>query len=308
MDRLKVLFVCGGNNATGRSPNVDVQAEGLVQAGVDVSFFEIKGKGAKGYLKAVPALKKVLAKKNFDIVHAHYGLSGIVASLAGASPLVVTLMGSELQMNTPFRITMKFFSRNVWKKVIVQSEKMRSVVGGNAVVLPNGVDVQQFRCTDRHKAKEATGFKFGKHIIWVSDTGRPEKNYKLAKETFALLESKNVFLDVVNDVPHAKMPDYFCAADVLLLTSLWEGSPIVVKEAMAAGLPVVSTDVGDVKELTAGVAGCFVTQADARQLAKALDEALSLGRRTEGAKHIEHLDRKIISERLKDIYRDMIEG
>ncbi len=305
MKKLKVLFVCGGNNASGRSPNVDVQAEGLTGAGVDVEFFEVKGKGLKGYLGAVSELKKALKKNDFDVVHAHYGLSGIVASLAGAKPLVVTLMGSELYMNGSFRLAMKFFSRLVWNNIIVQSEKMKAVAGKNAIVLPNGVNIRQFRNVDRVKAKEITGFLSGKHVIWVSNPERQEKNYKLAKETVEFLNRKDVSLEVVKDVPHDDIPYYFSAADALLLTSKWEGSPIVVKEALASGLPVVSVDVGDVKELTAGVDGCYVTGSNAEQLAEALSKALSFEGRTYGIKNIEQLDTKIISKRLKDIYQKM---
>jgi len=306
MNNLKVLFVCGGNNASGRSPNVDVQAEGLKKAGVDIPFFEIKGKGLQGYLKSVPLLKDILRKDHFDVVHAHYGLSGIVASLAGAKPLVVTIMGSELHLSSLFLFTMKFFSKFVWKKVIVQSNRMKSILGDNAIVLPNGVDIDRFKNINPDEARKVTGFKTGKHIIWVSDPGRKEKNFALAKKAVDLLNRQVVSLDVVNGIPHEKIPFYFKAADVLLLTSRWEGSPIVVKEAIASGLPVVSTDVGDVKELVSGTDGCYVTKDSALELSEALKKALEFPGRTDGLKNIAHLDLSSVSEKLRDVYLSMI--
>ena len=305
MNNLKVLFVCGGNNASGRSPNVDVQAEGMKKAGVDIEFFEIKGKGMQGYLKSVPALKDVLRKGHFDVIHAHYGLSGIVAFLAGAKPLIVTIMGSELHMNNLFLITMKFFSHFVWKKVIVQSDKMKSVLGKNTVVLPNGVDITRFSNTDTDEARKTTGFRTGRHVIWVSDPGRKEKNFALAKKVMDLLNRQDVSLDVINGIPHDKIPFYFKAADVLLLTSKWEGSPIVVKEALASGLPVVSTNAGNVKKLVSGIDGCYVTENNAMELSEALKKALEFSGRTNGLKNIAHLDISSVSKTLRDIYLSM---
>ncbi len=306
MNNLRVLFVCGGNNASGRSPNVDVQAEGLKKAGVDIEFFEIKGKGLHGYLKNITPLKSFFKEHHFDLVHAHYGLSGIVASLARTKPLVVTIMGSELHLNKLFLLTMKIFSGFIWKKVIVQSDEMKSVLK-NSVVLPNGVDIDRFKNTDPGKAREITGFKTGRHIIWVSDPGRKEKNFSLAREAVRLLDRKDVSLVVVNRIMHNEMPYYFKAADVLLLTSEWEGSPIVVKEALASGLPVVSTDVGDVRKLVAGIDGCYVTNNTAAELSEALNRALDYHGRVDGTKNIEHLDLNSISKTLKDLYLSMIQ-
>jgi glycosyltransferase involved in cell wall biosynthesis len=306
MKKIKVLFVCSGNNVTGISPNVAVQAKGLADAGVEVVFFEIKGKGWKGYLKNIFRLRRYLKNHSYDVVHAHYGLSGMAASLAGAGPLAVTIMGSELYLNSLLKVSVQLFSRFVWKTVIVQSEEMRKMTSGNAVVLPNGVDLSLFKNIDREEAKEITGFSKGKHVIWVSAPDRPEKNFVLAEEAVKELSDDDVFLDVVNRVPHDVIPNYFAAADAMLLTSKWEGSPIVVKEALAAGLPVVSVDVGDVKALLSGVDGCYVTDSNAGEIADALRKALSFGRRTDGLIKVEHLDMKNVSEKLKAIYRSLV--
>ena len=302
MDKLKVLFVCSGNNTTGRSVNIDVQAGGLMEAGVDVAFFEIKGKGLTGYLRNIFLLRSYLKNSSFDAVHAHYGLSGMAASLAGAGPLVVTLMGSELYLNFVLKHAVIFFARFVWSTVIVQSGKMNRMISGKGIVLSNGIDLQKFQNVDVEKALEVTGFEKGKHVIWVSDPYRAEKNFSLAEKAVKMLDDENVSLDVVNGVPHDEVPYYFRAADVLLLTSKWEGSPIVVKEALAAGLPVVSTDVGDVKELLSGVDGCYVTGSTESDIANALKKALSFNGRTGGAAKVKELDIKKVSERLKDIY------
>ncbi len=307
MHNLKVLFVCSGNNDTGISPNVDVQATGLEEAGVDVHFFEIRGKGTAGYVKNIFKLRRHLKSNNYDIIHAHYGLSGIVCTLAGASPLVVTIMGSELHLNRTLRSVMILFVRHVWSKVFVQSEQMKRITGGgNTVVLPNGVDINRFTSVSRQEALRKTGYNSGKHIIWVSDPLRPEKNFKLAGDAIALLKERDIKLEVIFGKPYIEIPHFFRAADALLLTSRWEGSPNVVKEALAAELPVVSVDVGDVRELIDGVEGCYIANSNPEDIAEALTKALTYGKETNGLDKVKHLDMKIISERIKDVYNSIV--
>ncbi len=307
MQKLKVLFVCSGNNNSGRSPNVDVQAAGLVDAGVDVHFFEVIGRGTTGYVKNILKLKKYLKRNSYDVIHAHYGLSGVVASLAGAKPLLVTIMGSELYMNSTLRRVMVFFICHIWRKTLVQSEQMKAIAGGDhTVVLPNGIDINRFTSVSHEEAMQKAGYKAGKHIIWVSDPLRPEKNFKLAGDAVILLNDGKIKLEVINGKAYEKIPFFFRAADVLLLTSKWEGSPNVVKEALAAGLPVVSVDVGDVKDFLNGVEGCFITESKPEAVADGLKKALSYGKQTNGIKKVMHLDIKIISDRIKDVYNSMI--
>jgi glycosyltransferase involved in cell wall biosynthesis len=302
MPKLKVLFVCSGNNPGGMSPNVRVQAEGLMKAGVDVSYFLIRGKGLRGYSSAAFTLRRFLRNEKYDVIHAHYGLSGIAASMAGAGPLVVTIMGSEFFLNRVLRSAVMFFIRNVWEKTIVQSLEMKKAAGSDdVVVLPNGIDVDKFRTVDVKKAKEHTGFKTGKHIIWVSDPSRPEKNFALAQKTAEVL-GDGFELNAVYGKPHDEMPFYFKAADALLLTSKWEGSPIVVKEALAAGLPVVSVDVGDVRKWLDGNEGCFVTEAKPEELADALKKAVQFKGVINAYDKVSNLEISKVSERLKEIY------
>ena len=304
--KLKILFVCSGNNPTGRSPNVEIQASGLIQAGVNVTFFEIDRKGASGYLFNVFKLRKYLNKNSFNAIHAHYGLSGMVASLAGAKPLVVTIMGSEFYLGKTIRNATLFFIRHIWKHTIVQSEKMKEIAGRkDIIVLPNGVEIEKFRAIDIETAKEKTGFTHGKHIIWVARPDRPEKNLKLAEETIGLLRDEGFVLDVIYGKSYDEMPYFFRAADALLLTSKWEGSPNVIKEALAARLPVVTNNVGNVKEMLSGINGCFVTGDDAKSLSDALRKAVEYKDKIDGDEKIKGLNMDIVSNKLIKIYESV---
>lgn len=95
----KVLFVSSGNSKAGISPIVRSQDESLKRNGIDLDYFTIVGKGTKGYLKNIPRLRKFLGTNNYDLIHAHYSLPAIVASLSCKLPTVVSLMGSDTYIN-----------------------------------------------------------------------------------------------------------------------------------------------------------------------------------------------------------------
>jgi glycosyltransferase involved in cell wall biosynthesis len=104
------------------------------------------------------------------------------------------------------------------------------------------------------------------------------------------------------------MPELMSAADCLLLTSAIEGSPNVVKEAVACGLPVVSTDVGDVAEILSDVDPSWVCAPDLAALANALVECLTERRRSNGWERSAWLGHERIVERLLRLYAELAPG
>jgi len=306
---MKVLFVCSGNSEFGISPIVKAQGESLKKNRVEIECFLIKGKGIYGYLKNILPLRKYLKNNDFDVIHAHYSLSAYVASLAGAKPIVVSLMGSDVNSGIIAKLIIKIFNFIFWEKCIVKAESMKKKIGiKNSHVIPNGVDFEKFKEIDKEIAKEKINFNLQKkHIIFVANPDRYEKNFKLAKEAFNLLDDKSVELNVVCDVTHEMIPYYYYAADVLLLTSLWEGSPNVIKEAMACNCPIVSTDVGDVKEVIENTEGCYITSFESEDVAEKLKLALKFGKRTNGRENIKHLDSNIIAKKIIKIYEEVLE-
>ena len=100
---------------------------------------------------------------------------------------------------------------------------------------------------------------------------------------------------------------YLNAADALVLTSLWEGSPNVIKEAMACNLPIVSTDVGDVKEVIGDTEGCYITSYEPSDVAGKIKLALDFGKRTNGREKIKHLEINTIAKRIIDVYNEVLQ-
>jgi len=307
---MKVLFVSSGNSEFGISPIIKNQGESLRKNGIDLDYFTIKGKGIKGYLKNIAILKKYLKTHHYDIIHAHYSFSAMVASLAGAAPLIVSFMGSDVQANIFWKLMIRLFSNVSWCKTIVKSSRMKNDIGiSNVVVIPNGVDLGRFKVIEKDVAKRKIGYNNKRHIIFVSDPDRYEKNYQLAKSSFDLLKHDNIELNTIYNINNDLMPYYYYGADLLLLTSLWEGSPNVIKEAMACNLPIVSTNVGDVKEILGATKGCYICSYDPKDVANKIKMALEFGKRTNGRERIKKLglDSESIAMEIIKLYKNVIQ-
>lgn len=307
---MNVLFISSGNSNNGIGILVKNQGESLKKAGINVKYFLIKGKGYSGYIKNIFILRRFLKSNKFDLIHAHYSFCGFVAALAGAKPLVVSLMGSDTYSTFPFNYLIKFFYWLSWRKTIVKTERMKTNLRLNkAIVIPNGVDLERFRLIDKEEARKLVGFTPDKrYIIFVSDPSRPEKNYSLSKQAVDILENIEVVLFPVYNVPNEKIPYFMNAADVLILTSLWEGGVNVIKEAAASNLPIVSVDVGDVKENFGDMEGCYVCSNDPVEIANNLRSAIAFSKRTTGRQRIidKGLDTTHTAQKIFEVYKNVL--
>jgi len=277
---MRVLFVSSGNSINGISSIIKNQGESIREQGVSVVYYTIKGKGFRGYLANVKTLKAYLKANDFDVVHAHYSLSAFVASLAGAKPLVVSLMGSDVKSRRVFRLLIKIFNIFSWSKIIVKSQDMKNSLGiKNVEIIPNGVDFDRFKPMNQSDCKKQLDWDLSKkQILFAANPNRYEKNYKLASDAFELLHDDNIEMKVLEDVPNELMPIYHNAADIVLLTSLWEGSPNVIKEAMACNRPIVATDVGDIAWLFEQGQGCFICSFETSVVVGHLNRALVISK------------------------------
>jgi len=305
---MKVLFISREKQDGKISPVVQAQADSIKEQ-VDLSTFSIRGKGCRAYLKGISGLRKYLKINDIDLIHAHYSYIGMVAGLATRKPIVVSLMGSDIEDLWLGRVLIRIFAKLSWKAVIVKSERSKKHIKlKHANVMPNGVDFETFKPIPYEEARQKLGLdRDKKYMLFLSDPGRKEKNYKMAADGCKLVAGGwELELLTLYDIPHNDIPVSLSASDALLLTSHFEGSPNAVKEAMACNCPIVSTDVGDVKEVIGDTEGCFITSFDPEDVASKIKLTLEFGKRTNGREKIRHLDSKIVAEKLVEVYGSII--
>lgn len=311
---MKILFISSGNNKFGISPIVFNQGESLKQNKIEVEYLTVKGKGLFGYLKNVPVIRSKIKNDNYDLIHAHYSLSALAATLSFPKiPLVVSLMGTDSKMSLFWRTIIKLCYILFWQKVIVKSQEMEVNLKLNkAVVIPNGVNLEKFNLTEQEEARRKLGLDLEKrYILFLSNPSRYEKNYKLAETAANLVNDNSVELIAVFNKEHSEVVNYIYAADLLLMTSLWEGSPNAVKEAMACNLPVVSTNVGDVEWLFGDEPGHYLTSFDPKDVADKIKSALEFSEKygsTNGRKRILELglDSKTVATKIINVYKEVL--
>lgn len=309
---MKVIFVSSGNKAVGTvSSFVRSQYESLKDLGLDMILSPVKGHGWKSYARAVFLLRGLIRQEKPDVVHAHYSVCGVVAALAALgtkTKVVVSILGS-FPRDTFKLHWVRFFIKHIWDATLTKSQRTANQLGLSLPVIPNGVNLQQFNLMDYSESRRIVGFEDEKkYIIWCSHPTRSEKRYHLAEKAVAELCDNRVILCPVFDKTHDEVVKYMCAADVLLLTSVSEGSPNVIKEAMACNCPIVSTDVGDVRWVTDGVDGTYVSESDSpTAIAGCLKNALSFASRTKGRDQIigYQLTTEAIAKRINELYESL---
>lgn len=310
---IKVLFVSSGNSNNGISPIVKSQGESLKSNGVDIHYFNIRGKGFKGYLSNIKLIKASQKEIQPDLIHAHYSLTAILSSLAGAKPLIVSLMGSDVKTKLWFRLVLWFFYKFYWKKTIVKSAEMKLLLKFKHVhIIPNGVDTSKFKPLCKYECQDKLNWESNKiHILFPADPSRYVKNFGLAKKSVDRLKKNYIIeLHTLTDVSHNKIPVYINAADVILLSSLWEGSPNVIKESMACNRPIVATNVGDVQWLFGNSEGHYLTSFEEEDVVKKIGKAIEFSKKngeTQGKKRIIelNLDSNSTSRKIIEIYKDI---
>ena len=297
------------------------QVDSLIAAGLEVEIIHPKpGPIALRYARAAIQVFLKTLTGYFDIVHGHYGLWCLASRLQWKAPVIASFLGGDLfgEM-TPDReyskkgMLVAYISRwlyNYVDAVIVKSEGMKKVVSGdNIFIIPNGVDFELFHPIPRAQVRTALGWDQDRYyVLFGNNPELPNKNFPLAQAAIERLRARGMPAELViaSGLPQAKVVQCINASNALILTSIYEGSPNIVKETMACNVPIVSTDVGDVSQVTGHTKGCKVCPSDPNALAIALKEALQHTEPTTGRADIMHLDRSVVAKQVIAIYEQVI--
>lgn len=306
---MRILLIASYNKNR-FAPFIVEQAEALRRFGCDIDFFGLQGKGFKGYLKNLPALKRKIKEFHPHLIHAHYGLSGLLANLQRKVPVVTTYHGSDINDRKVLPFSRLAMRLSAWNIFVSQKTLEIAKPKKKYTLLPCGIDLAELQLTEKQEARRKMHLSLGKKfVLFAGAFDNAVKNAQLAQEAIAQLDDPNLELLELKGYSREEVTLLMCAADAFLMTSYAEGSPQVIKEAMACGCPIVSVDVGDVKERIQDVEGCFVAKTrDPKELAVLLSKALPFEGKTKGREKMiaDGLDNQNVAERLKEIYREII--
>lgn len=304
---MRVLIVCSYKQhlAGHLAPFVREQVEALALNGVVTDCFLVHGKGIKGYLRTLPALKRKIKEFAPDIVHAHFGLCGLLANLQRKVPVVTTYHGSDINVKSNLRLSRLAMRLSACNIFVSQRNLDIAKPKNNYVLLPCGVNLSDYEPRDKSLVRQRLGWNAdAKKVLFAGSFDNAVKNASLAKEAVALLD--NVELVELKGYSREQVADLMYASDAFLMTSLTEGSPQVIKEALACGCPIVSVDVGDVAERITSVEGCYIAERTAVAIAAKLQLALCVDR-TNGRDSISELDNRTIATKLMEtVYKRLL--
>jgi glycosyltransferase involved in cell wall biosynthesis len=293
------------------------QARSVRGLGVEVDVLPIRGYATNWeYLTAARSMVRRNFDGRYDVIHAHYGHSAVVARLDVRRPLVISYCGDDLlgtpsprdpsQMTRSSRLLAGAFAQvaRVAAATITKSTQMMlelpvSVQARNHVI-PNGVDLEMFKPIDQRTARRQLGWDPEETVVlFVGNPAIARKNYVVAEQACALAALR---LRVAKGVAPDQIPIWMSAADALVHPSWSEGSPNVVKEAMACELPIVATPVGDVQERLQDVDGCHVVAGEPRAFADALLDAVGHHPCTAARAAVADLSLDRVARRVVEVY------
>ena len=325
---MNVLHVVGGlptKDQPHYQPFIQSQIDSLIKEDINIEILDLKGyKSPSNYLTFGKKIKQIVREKSINLIHAHYTYCGFTSLIANTKlPIVLSLMGSDLlgspnqkgqiKLRGKFDRLLSHFIVNYVDSVIVKSHRMKVQLNPKVPVniIPNGVNFNTFSVTEKSKARYELGLSQDYfYLLFLGRQNNTVKNYPLAEKSVKIFINKyrlnNILLLTPFGISQETVSKYMNACDVLLFTSFWEGSPNVVKEAMACNLPIISTDVGDVKEVINDTRNCFVVSFSENIIAEKLESIYSNRERSNGREKINHLRNDVIAKKIIRIYEKIL--
>jgi teichuronic acid biosynthesis glycosyltransferase TuaC len=307
---------------------VEQQIKGLRQIGmeVEVVFVNRAQQGPGVYLRMGRQIRTRIACFQPDLVHAMYGgvMADQVMHIVHDRPIVVTFHGSDLlgerssgllrRVITYYGVLASWRAAQRVSGIVAVSKALQDALPeyvdrSKVRIIPCGIDLERFKPLKRHECRQRLGWDpdcF--HVLFPSNSSNSIKRPGLARTAVDIVNLLGVRAEMhyLHSVLNSDVPMWLNASDVLLLTSLHEGSPTIVKEALACNLPVVSVDVGDVRERIHGIDGCYLALPDPNDLAAKLSLVHAHPRRIVGRIKMQELSLERIALCLREFYREIL--
>jgi teichuronic acid biosynthesis glycosyltransferase TuaC len=299
---------------------VDRQVASLRDAGVTITIFDIGNSYSPFHIfRKWLELRRQVRRLNPHLIHGQYGtIVGFLGVFAGR-PTVISFCGSDLLPGAAVSILRKhlgFLLSNLAalraQGLICKSEGLQQALWWRrcrAVIIPNGVDLSLFTPGPHDEARKKLGWDLRLPVVLMNVGNDPKrKGFDVAEAAMKAARSRvpEAELHVISHVEPSLMPLYYQAADVFLCASRYEGSPNMVKEALACNLPVVSSPVGDVPARLVGVHPSAIVPPDPNAMGEALAEILLTRARSNGREHVAHLALDKVAQRVLAVYQSVL--
>ena len=303
---MRVLVVARCKNGH-YAPFITEQMAAIQKQGVECEFFGITGKGIAGYLRQFPELMKAIRAFRPDLIHAHYGLCGLLANYQRKVPVVTTYHGSDINDSKAFQLSKKAIRRSRFNIFVSQKNVNIARPEKDYALIPCGINLEDYPLIDKAEARRIMGLDPSeKYVLFAGAFDNRVKNAPLALEAMRLVPEATLL--ELKGYSRFQVATLMQACNAFLMTSFMEGSPQVIKEAMACGCPIVSVDVGDVRDRIKGIPGCYIVDSDAESIAGKLKEALAFEGRTQGRAAVVDggLSNDGVASRIIKIYKSLV--
>lgn len=230
----------------------------------DLYFINATEQGNWQYLKSIFALPYKMSRGRYDIVHIHYGISGLfLLFFKPRAKTFLTLHGADI-LEKQGRNVQVFFTKLILRKVhkvFILNKEMEDIIAplnANYEIIPCGVDMDFFKPVQKRRLNTNN-----KLILFPGDPSVIVKNFSMFEKVILLLKARSPYeirFQCIKGLTRLAVRDLMNEADCMVMTSLSEGSPQVIKEALACDLPVVSVPVGDVNLMVSNTPNCRISE------------------------------------------------
>lgn len=284
---------------------------------IDVYYID-KTPGNHVYLQSMWRVNNLIKRGGYDLVHIHYGLAGLFTLWPlrrSKVPVVITLHGGDIQPEQGKDVQV-WLTHRVLRRVnmaIALNNRMTDLANAYCSIvaqIPCAIDTTLFHPGEGSRPA-LTDERL--RVVFPSDRARVVKNFPLFEATvkrYTELYHTPIEIIELKNMSRNEVAGQLRSAHVMLLTSISEGSPQVVKEAMACNLPVVATKVGDVDTLLHGVRNSgWVDNPTAESMCASLrNVVLGKHRGKPGRERIFELglDSESVAQRVYNVYNLML--